>query len=265
MPCRMESKEKSSAMSRKMILVGGMPRSGTTLLSRLIGERFRIPFSPETHYFSLAYKQGELVLENLPREAIEERRVEDAYRKIINQPRSVRTFRILLSEILNDSPIVGEKTPAHLTAFSEILATDSNVTCLVIVRDFFEVIESLRKVDWNNASFLANLKRCIRYHQITYHTQRRFPDRLIVVDYRTLCENEQRVITALLKRLPQGSNSEAQQIFDPELEPWKKNALSAPEVICREVPLKRMHQWLIAKFSRLACSIIWPITTAHNN
>jgi hypothetical protein len=248
----------------EIVLIGGMPRSGTTLLSRLIGEKFQIPFSPETHYFSLAYNNDKLATEGLPNEVLSDPRVSKAYHRIEGLPRSIETFRILLRDILGDTKTIGEKTPAHLTAFSDILKSDANVVAIVMKRDFFEVIESLRKVHWNNASFQTNLRRCVRYHRAAHITQRQFRDRLLVVDYRTLCEDEQSVIDALAKWLPRGKHCDAQQIFDPAVEPWKKNALSAPKVIKRQVPLQRIHLWLIAKLAFILCNIVWPLKTVHS-
>lgn len=251
-------------VTTKIVLVGGMPRSGTTLLSRIIGERFQIPFSPETHYFTCAYVNGRLSPERLPKEITEDSRVAAAYSRIGECCRGVDTFRILLGEILGNEPIVGEKTPAHLVSFPEILKADSRVAAVVIKRDFFEVIESLRKVDWNNASFRSNLRRCVRYHRIAYVTQRQFPERICVVDYRKLCANEQRAISDLSKWLPCGEHSNVQEIFDPEVEPWKINALRAPEVFERQVTLQRVHLWIIAKLALIVSNILWPLKTIHS-
>lgn len=251
-------------MTIEILLVGGMPRSGTTLLSRLIGEYFQIPFSPETHFFSSAYTDGELSIEALPSEVLSEPRVNRAYHRIQGNPRSVDTFRLLLRNILGDAMIVGEKTPSHLASFPEILAADSQVTAIFIKRDFFEVIESLRKVHWNSASFLSNLRRCIHYNRIAHATQQQFHDRLLIVDYRKLCENKQSVIAALTEFLPRGEHSDAQQIFDPEVEPWKKNALRAPEVIKRKIPLRRIHLWFVAKLAFEVSNIVWPLKTVHS-
>jgi hypothetical protein len=91
-------------------------------------------------------------------------------------------------------------------------------------------------VNWNKASFYLNLKRCIRYHRTTYRTQRQFPDRLIVVDYRTLCEDEMNTVAAFSERLPRGEYHDPPQMLDPDFEPWKKIALRAPELIRRKVP-----------------------------
>jgi len=250
-------------VTTNILLVGGMPRSGTTLLSRLIAEHFHIPFSPETHYFTFAYANGRLTPERLPKEVTEEPRVATAYSRIGDRPRGVDTFRTLLREILGDAKTIGEKTPAHLTSFPEILKEDAHVITVVLKRDYFEIIESLRKVHWNNASFWTNLRRCVRYHRIAHTTQRQFPDRLLVVDYRKLCENEQSVIIALSKWLPRGEHSCAQKIFDPEVEPWKKNALRAPEVIKRKVSLDRVHFWLMAKLCFVVSNIVYPVKPVH--
>ena len=133
-----------SKSSIDLILIGGVPRSGTTLTARVIGENFRIPMSPETHYFSYAHRGDKLATENLPKETLNDYRVAAAYGKISGRSRSVETFRTLLKEIHGSSAILGEKTPAHLTSFTDILSDDQNVICIVVVRDFFAVTESLR-------------------------------------------------------------------------------------------------------------------------
>jgi hypothetical protein len=246
--------------SASLVLVGGMPRSGTTLLARIIAEEFQIPFSPETHYFSGAYRNGELSTEQLPIEVMEEPRVAAAYGKIQGQPKSIKTFRALLRNILGEFPIIGEKTPAHLTSFDEILSQDGKVICLVIQRNFFDVTESLKKVHWNKEFFGQNLRRCARYHRITYSAQKKFPERMVVVDYRTLCEDTDRLLTVLSAKLPRGTYNGKQHLFDPELEPWKRDALHAPEARYRLVPTNRILPWLVANLTEWVCRILWPLT-----
>ena len=241
-----------------------MPRSGTTLLARVVSTELHIPFAPETHFFTYAYRKGEVSLDRLPKEVLEDPRVAAAYKKIQGHPRSMETFRLLLHEIIGDATTIGEKTPAHLVFFSEILKADPQVISIATSRDFFEVIESLRKVYWNTAPFSANLRRCIRYHRIAHMTQRHFRERLLVVDYKKLCEDEQSVMEALAKWLPRGEHRYAQQIFNPAVEPWKSEALSDPKVIKRKVPLQRIHLWLTAKLAFMVCNIIWPLKTVHS-
>ncbi len=250
-----------SMMAEKswLVMIGGMPRSGTTLLARVVSENLGIPFSPETHYFTYAYRDGALSPEQLPKEILAESRVAAAYRCIEGQPRSVQTFRTLLRKSLGVSHVLGEKTPAHLTAFADILSQDENVICVVILRDFFEITESLKKVYWNTASFRSNLKRCARYHRTAFRTQRRFPDRVIMLDYQDLCKNEEAVVAALSARLPHGRCTETQRFFDPELEPWKQDALRAPEARSRKVPFRRIPEWVLARVVHLTCKVLWPV------
>lgn len=236
-----------------------MPRSGTTLLARTLGECLKIHFSPETHYFTYAYRGAELATDQLPREVLKDLRVERAYKRISGKPKNVETFRELLREILGIASVIGEKTPAHLIAFEDILSQDANVTCLVILRNFFEVTESLRMVHWNNASFTANLRRCARYHRITSLTQRKFPGRVFVVSYRALCEDSEGVMAALSSKLPRGNFSGEQSLFDVEVEPWKRDALLAPCVRRRNVPPRRIPSLLMARAVQRVCQILWPV------
>lgn len=252
---------KNGHSKTKLVLVGGMPRSGTTLLSRVIGESFQIPFSPETHYFTNTSTTGRVVLERLPEAVILDSRVAAAYKHIGARPRSVETFRMLLTQIIGKSTVIGEKTPAHLMSFKEILAEDEHVIAVVIRRDFFEITESLRNVQWNHGWFAINLLRCLRYQKAAYAVKKEFPDRVFVIDYQALCENEAEVIAALFQWLPYGDYSGAQEVFDPCVEPWKRGALRPPQVVSRKVPIARAPHWLIAKIAFTLSNMVWPLKT----
>lgn len=246
--------------TEKLVLIGGMPRSGTTLLTHLISEEFGIPFSPETHFFTAAYgPNGELATERLPAEVMMDQRVAAAYENIKHKSRSVSTFRKLLADILGASAVYGEKTPAHLTAFESILEEDKATVCIVIVRDFYAIIRSLRNVPWNSGHFVSNLKRCARYWRITHALQRRFPNRLFIVHYNDICTNKKSVINALSYLIPKGSGGGGGGFFNPSIEWWKINASDEPKKRDFEVHWRGAHEQFFAMFVYSVCALIWPL------
>lgn len=244
----------------ELVLVGGMPRSGTTLLSIFIQERFRIPFSPETHYFDIAHRTETLDIKNLPKEVLEDEKTKNAYKKIQNSPRGTETFRQLLNNILGSRDVIGEKTPAHLMSFRKILESDHNVTCVIIFRNFHEIIRSLDRVPWNKENSLNNLKRCVSYYRESHKTQIEYPSRAVAVRYRDLCRNPDGLYLALKPKLPQGNARSENIAFDADNEPWKINALRPPQVLSRTTPTPRQFFLSsIASILEFVCGIIWPI------
>lgn len=242
----------------ELVLIGGMPRSGTTLLTRLVSEDFGIPFSPETHYFTAAYSpEGALATERLPAEVMMDHRVAAAYENIKDQPRSVITFRGLLADILGQKMVLGEKTPAHLEHFEKILSEDEHTRCIIIVRGFYAITQSLKKVPWNSGRYLPNLKRCLKYWRWTYQLQKRFPGYVFVVHYEDLCADRNSVMEALSKKLPFGEGGS--YFFDSSVEWWKKNVHDEPKEKTFEIFWLKLHEQFLAYFTYCICRMFWPL------
>ncbi|TQE99124.1 MAG: sulfotransferase [Spiribacter salinus] len=248
-------------MDKPLILIGGMPRSGTTLLSRLTSEALNVPFAPETHYFTAAYdKHGTLCWDRLPDAAKENPKLAAAYQEIRNQPKGRPAFRKLLSCLIGDSDIIGEKTPAHLTVFSDLLRHDSKIYCVVIVRDFFDVMESLRNVPWNSKPWPRDLIRCIKYWHKTSQIKRKYPQNCTAIRYRDLCEKTSEIMDLLSKRLPKGKETSMRsELFDPEKEHWKRNASQAPSTRSHPVNIRTLPRFILARICFIACTKILPI------
>lgn len=243
-----------------MVLIGGMPRAGTTLMAEFVRLRFGIPVAPETHFFDMAGKTGRVRPDALPKEVMENRSVADAYDDIRDAQVTTENFRALLSRILGAPDVLGEKTPAHLMSFGKILSCDRDTVCVVVSRDFFSVIQSLRRMPWNNAGFRRNLRRCVRYHVETFRLQRAHPARIMVIGYRELCECPDRAAARLGACLPRYDRQASLSSFDPSSEPWKARAQQPPTYTRPTARgAKERLMKIIADATECGVRLLWPL------
>ena len=145
---------------RGYVFVVGCARSGTTLLSRILGRSDEVFVSPETKYFHTVWSQRH-ILSLLP-PALRTRRVVDC---LIDSeyPADPPLFPARRSEIeraiaasanlrdafpavlasLSPAPVLGEKSPWHAFFVDEMLASAPGARAVAIVRDAPAVVASL--------------------------------------------------------------------------------------------------------------------------
>jgi hypothetical protein len=220
-----------------VVLIGGMPRSGTTLLANLVQQRFAIPICPETHFFSSGYdNQAGISIDGVPFEVLQDELVGGAYRSMRGEKFEdfIDGFDAFLAKIFNQQfSFIGEKTPRHLEFFYTIAAKRDNYRFIVLDRSMSEVCDSLLRVEWNNRSVFYNCCRWVRYHYLTAKLKEQFPERVQIVRYDLLCANPDLVIRKLSNRL--GLHQTSQKLegfrnYDEGLEPWKIGSSEPPRI-----------------------------------
>lgn len=175
----------------KIVIVVGLPRSGSTLVTRILNLHPDIFISPETHYFFKIWakrkllgnleerknfdklrsyikelpildphwRQCNLSIEKIRRYFIEYNSIKESY---------ARLFLALLKSISNEKMIVGEKTPLHSYFLDEIynLFNSLDLKIIFVQRDVRAVVASTLKSGWsgdpNHLKPVFRWKRCIR-------------------------------------------------------------------------------------------------------
>lgn len=236
---------------RHPLFIVGMPRSGTSLLSRLLHGHSQWAIAQETHYFTRCWA-GEAIRDpdharelldcafNQPEVAdmgLSEAQVEDVRRTVLaaDEP----SHRLLLSELLgafaqnHDAPYWGEKTPAHVEYLDVIADTFPGAVFLVMMRDPRDVSLSLRKTPWNQGrTVFDHAGRWARHARLADAFRRRNADRVQKIKYETLIEAPEDTLREVCRFL--GCDVEpsmlarqttAQANVNPEREPWKNKAL----------------------------------------
>ena len=232
------------------VFLVGCPRSGTTLLQRMLDAHPEVAVAPETFFirnlwrrrkeFDPDWERGgrarlvdllaqtpELQEMGLDRDAIDE------------ESRSVdwlsALFTALLRRFARDrgASVVGEKTPNHLLYMRTLERLFPACRFVHIVRDPRAVVDSWSRVPWSNGSVRADAEVWRKYMAAARERPPRDRDRLVSLRYERLVaepEAELKRICDFLdiaydERMLRYHELEADTV-NAEREPWKENALA---------------------------------------
>jgi hypothetical protein len=163
------------------VFIVGCPRSGTTLLQRLLDAHSHVAIAPETHFIRRLWldrsKRGDLnedvVFEYLVGEVLalpevlDMRLDRDAFRESARQ--IDRTYSALFALLLcqyakgRHATVVGEKTPNHLLYMDILHGFFPAARFIHIVRDPRAVVNSWRTVPWSTGSIQGDTRVWARY------------------------------------------------------------------------------------------------------
>lgn len=149
-------------MSRQYVFVLGAPRSGTTWLQIMLARHPDISTCQETHLFS-SFLSG---LQNHWRQ-FENSSRGNGLQAAISHDRFVelqRQFALSVLDSIGDTPIILEKTPAHVTVLDDILEVLPEARIIHIIRDPRSVAASLAAAgrDWGRSWASTNAMRNAR-------------------------------------------------------------------------------------------------------
>lgn len=210
-------------MSRGAIFVVGCPRSGTTLVGRLLNAHPRLAIFHETHFYDVIgpetrfygplERDGELrrlvadVVAMLRRRAllnpiVESLTIDGLLREVIERtPGGVLAAALRLNAASQGKPRYGDKTPEHVFHLSPIWSDFPEAQVVLVVRDPRDTALSAR------AMFLESLAASAWRWRRAFQAARSHWERLVLVRYEDLVAQPQ----AELERLC-GALGEA---FDP--------------------------------------------------
>ncbi|MEM8557536.1 MAG: sulfotransferase [Bacteroidota bacterium] len=231
-----------------LLFVTGMPRSGTTLLSTMLGRHSRMHATPETHFFSQCYPTGELDA------SLGEMRARQVARCLDGSIARATVHTLEGADLIGHTPrstfegglrasleAVGkgdgddlawlvEKTPAHHEHAFRIAAAYPTARLLTIVRDPRAVSASLRRVPWNREPALQHGRRWKHYARIQRELERTLGERYRWIRYEALLEAPEAMLSDLCAWLgvtyepAMVSAGATPSTFDADTEPWKVNA-----------------------------------------
>jgi hypothetical protein len=209
-----------------LLLLAGVPRSGTTVLAKYVCSKFGYQCSGETHFWDCAYKNGKVNIENLPSPTISDLKIFKAYSDIPQHGNGSDIFLALLRAIHgNTAKFICEKTPGHLYYLKDILCSIPGSKGLIIVRDFCDVICSMDSVEWADPSIYNRLKRVFTSYMVARSLKMQYKSRIFLVSYKDFCMQTSSVEAALSRffcKVPFSSeNVDDFSLYDPSLEPWK--------------------------------------------
>lgn len=194
------------------IFVVGCMRSGTTLLSALLGRHTQIAATPETHFFfdvvpedwqpRIIFSHKFLIERFLNSERgpdlnVDLERLAERFGKY--PPTYAHLFRAILEEYAEaeSKPLVVEKSPCHIFYAQLIFEWFPNAKVIHIVRDGRDCVLSLMAMPW------AWIRRSIRWNSITWckfvkagmECEVNYPERVLRVHFEELLQCPERVLT----------------------------------------------------------------------
>jgi Sulfotransferase family len=201
-----------SVNSFRPIFVVGHPRSGTTLLTALLGRHSEISGTPETHFFSRNLKVAlhsthndiSIIIERLRKVGILSRLkidLTDFESRLRNEselsPPAI--FRLLLMAYAaqHDKAYVVEKTPLHLRHIDEILRWYPDARIIWIVRHSAGCLASLLKVDWATSNIQTLITQWNRNINLGLDFKRRYARNILMVYYESLVAEPEETLRAI--------------------------------------------------------------------
>ena len=196
------------------------PRSGTTLLERLLNRHSRLYVPPETAYFYHLRRLGLLCREPSPRlfAFFVDAYLDTTACRLLNLGDSCIVKKALLDGAENyvdifinllgmlqgasDKPRVGEKTPHHLQEVEYILAKFTGAKVICVIRDGRAVVQSrLNHPEWEHNLLAAS--RCWRRDALSLRAllASEGVDRVHVVRYENLITNPEPVLKGICRFL----------------------------------------------------------------
>ena len=161
-------------LSDQPFFIIGSPRSGTTLLERILNRHSRLFIPPETEFFYRLMLQGLLgkpfdagqasrfldsYLECRPATLLGLARTPELKRRLLEDADDYGTLFLRLMDVLRGScqkPRCGEKTPHHLQSATTILELFPKASMIAMVRDERAVTRNrLQKPGWEDNLFSA--------------------------------------------------------------------------------------------------------------
>lgn len=182
----------------KVVIIGGMPRSGTNLARRLVGSHSHIAMAPVEFNFFGKLAAGWDIAKILAEPKFRERYPLEADDLVGREAAEV--YRTLLSRYATDigKPIAGEKSPRNEFFYRQILETlpGSDVRFVHMVRNPFDVIASYKNAPFrglnpdNDEHTIASVaQEWVRSASLAAARSLTLPQRYRMVLFETMTEN----------------------------------------------------------------------------
>jgi hypothetical protein len=186
------------------VFVVGCPRSGTTLLQRMLDAHPSVAIAGETHFMGRFWlrreEYGDLTIDAsfarllddivaIP-EFADMRLDPDEYRckARLGKRSYAALFELLLSlyRSHNSADLVGEKTPDHLVHAPALVEFFPSARFVHIIRDPRAVVNSWRNVPWASTSTFENAEIWYKYMRYAWRFPKRIQQCILTVSYEAL-------------------------------------------------------------------------------
>ena len=239
----------TDSVPRHPVFVVGMPRSGTTLLSSLLGAHPDLVIAPETHYFTRCWTgeairgwaDVERMLDRLDQQpGVRDMALSDEeWATIRERLRTLEapTHADILGMLLHtyaaqtDASAWGEKTPDHLRLVPEMARQFPEAVFVAIIRDPRDVCLSLRSMPWSRSTLPEQAWTWRTYAALVDRYRTDYDGRFFDLRYEDLIADPKSVLRDVCAFLEMPfhesmlrSREQEAQPFDAEREPWKQNS-----------------------------------------
>ena len=226
--------------------VVGYPRSGTTLTASLLARNPDIYVSPETHFFRnfLPSIQNIKNKEAIVHAFINDKRLSD----IGITPHDLEKYSPDDDEItwlLNTAlsikakeqhkSIIGEKTPAHMMYYEEIIKYYPNSKYIVIIRDGRDCVFSNIKEQWTFSNPIKHAAEWNHYMDKYYKLKKKVGVNICVARYEDILENPEEQVRKITEFVGgtfynrQIKKDESKSVIPDWEKSWKSKAAEAPD------------------------------------
>lgn len=180
----------------KFFFLVGSPRSGTTILAESINKFDNIYISSETHWFD--HYKGDLDL------FLNSRHGATFLEKFSIKKPKKKDLLGLLEEFGNTVTkdqkaslfFIGEKTPAHIKSINKLIKMGKVV---IIERDFWSVVKSIRSSEWDSKSLFRTVARISIERFISFFSILFFSNKVLKIKYEDLIRNPDDTLKKVLK------------------------------------------------------------------
>jgi hypothetical protein len=240
----------SITMTRPPVFVVGCPRSGTTLLQRMLSSHPEIAIAPETHFMRRFWVRrksyGDLTVDqNFSRlvvdvvrmpefddMGIDPREFLDAVKIGERSLQAVFCALLEMFRVRQGAALVGEKTPNHLLYLPVLDGFFPGARFVQIVRDPRAVVVSLSRVPWAGRSFRGNAEYWNRFALATRKFTKSHPESLLTIRYEDLISSPASTLAGVCRHVgvefnPVMLTFHRRNPSDLDLvrEPWKAGVL----------------------------------------
>lgn len=232
-------------------MIVGTPRSGTTLVQRLVCELPGVRVPPETHFFKL-YAPDLLRRRRFPLDARALREEVEIFRSLETSrglavdaetivqelegkcEGALELFSAIVRHLAGPARIYGEKTPEHLFWWRPLARAVPHLKFIAVVRDPRAVVASNLAVPWGLKSHIQVAERWLSdQRQVVKAQQSLGSDRSMVLRYEEVVRNPDRARHRMSEFLGCGSipsrirlsSTHDSSIFVAGEEPWKGRAI----------------------------------------
>lgn len=202
MPVKPAFPEPEAARGRRLVFVGGAPRSGTTLVQNMLDSHPDIFGGPEFIHIEalMRLRRGFLATDNYEwtRDFYSADQADALFARIIHD-------LLLPAADRKHARIISEKTPVNVLVFEDLLDLMPEAKCVHVVRDPRAVVASMLRAgartrgtkaereaprDAAVRAFTTDVSEAILFVQRSYRAgfaaARRFPDRCLTIHYEAL-------------------------------------------------------------------------------